>query len=292
MILSMKDIAAFRALGHPREDFQFSAMMDKNAHEILDILTLQDFLNQNVSLSRYGALRHIGFTPIAIKGDRRHESITYNEDELSVDINIQLDYRLLKEATTKPEATSLLARYFLAAIPAFAEIPVPNFQISAFRKDIAGLFQEQGWLNAALPNISSPSVYLVWMSDFHTGPSNGKLYRFFARKIALKEWYDAIHIKGFIEWLNRRIDLSNYSSDVEEFYLTFLADEVDEHTSPPDSTWFRADRELHLSIPLGFSNFDKLSLLDALVEALPEIDRWDIAGFNWERLLEDCLTMR
>lgn len=282
MLLSMKDIAAFKALDLPQEDFQFSAVLDETAHKILDTAPLQDFLNQNISLNRYGTVRHIGFTPTAIQGDSRHQSIAYNEDEASIGINLQLDYGLVEKAGTKSEMTATLARYFLAAIPLFTEVPVPNFRITAFRNDVLDLFQQKDWLDAPLPLVSSPSIYLVWMSDFRDTPLDENPSVIFARKIARREWYDAIDIEGLTKWLYQRIDLSRYGTGIKELYLSFLADEPGGKTMGPSSTYFREDRELHLSIPLGPPPYGRQTLLKALAEALPQADRWDIEDFDWK----------
>ena len=284
----MKDIAAFQALGLPQEDFWFSAMVDEGAHKVLDTNPLRELLNQNISLSNYGSVSHVGFTPIAIQGDGRHQSIGYKEEDKSIDINLQLDYRVVKQATTKEEMTSWLARYLLAAIPLFAEVPVPHFQISSFRQDIFDLFQKQGWLDGSLPKICSPPVYLVWMSDFRSGLQNGKRPYFFARKVAQREWYQVIEVEQFAGMLNQRMNLTDYGSGVEELYLSFLADEPDGRMYESDSTYFREDLELHLSIPLGLPPYDESALVNGLIAALPEVKRWDVPDFDWERLKRDC----
>jgi len=286
----MKDIAAFKALGIPQENFRFSAIVDESAHLVLDTAPLQDFLNRQLVLSHYGSIKHIDFTPIAIQGDDRHQSISYNVDEASISISLQLDYTQVEEAPTKAAMTALLAGYFLAAVPLFAKIPVPGFQITAFRKDLLALFEKKSWLEEPFPEITSPPVYLVWSSDFRGAAPEGQPSCIYARKVARREWFDAIDLEEFLKRLHQRINLTRYGQSVEELYLTFLADEPAGKSAPADSTYFRADRELHLSIPLGPPPYDRQALLRALVGVLPEIKRWNIADFDWKQFREECLV--
>lgn len=112
---------------------------------------IEKLLNNNLDLDDYGGgLRSIRFVPISVLPSNpiHEESIKYAPQKKELAIYLKLDFDAVKDGDEDSYLT-LVAHLFLRAIDEAPQHKVKDFDWPRFRKDVAGLFEAEGWLQAA-----------------------------------------------------------------------------------------------------------------------------------------------
>lgn len=115
------------------------------------ITKIERFLQHNIRLEVYGSgISVIRFVSVAVlPTNKLHEEyIKYFKKHKELVVNLKLDYHAVSRAD-EPAFLQLVAQLFLRAIDEAPQHKVKNFDWARFRMDVAGLFEAEGWLQAA-----------------------------------------------------------------------------------------------------------------------------------------------
>lgn len=113
-----------------------------------NISEIADVLNDQIVLSRYGKdVLSIFFVPMGLQPDDdfHPEKVSYSPKRKELDIRLKLDYARMKKASG-PEFLRMVAQLFLSAIDRFPVNRLKDFDVSAFKEDVARIFREKGYL--------------------------------------------------------------------------------------------------------------------------------------------------
>ncbi len=122
-----------------REEFKEKALLLKK---------MQEKLNKHIDLSRYGdSLRHIIFVPIAVAADDKihEEKIKYVGRKKEICLYLKMDFAQVSQAD-EHAFLQQFALFYLEALRYFKRRRIKDFDFKAFKKDVARLFEANGWL--------------------------------------------------------------------------------------------------------------------------------------------------
>lgn len=131
-----------------KRSFNIQAIVWHEVKQLIDVDPIHEALNTYLDLSKYGnGVQHIAFTYIAVKPDNTiHENdARYISESKTLELQLKLSYPHVKEATPKL-ILEMMAALFLVSIDLYANLNIPDFDISAFKKDCEHLFDTKGWL--------------------------------------------------------------------------------------------------------------------------------------------------
>ena len=112
------------------------------------ITKIESFLQQHIQLEDYGSgISVIRFVSVAVlPTNKLHEEyIQYLKKHNELVINLKLDYPAVCQAD-ELAFLQLVAQLFLRAIDEAPQHNIKNFDWPRFRKDVAALFEAEGWL--------------------------------------------------------------------------------------------------------------------------------------------------
>lgn len=127
----------------------FGSIFWKEVGDKADWITkIESFLQENIHLEDYGTdISVIRFVSVAVlPSNKLHEEyIKYFKKYKELVVNLKLDYNAVARAD---ESTflQLVAQLFLRAIDEAPQHKIKGFDWPRFRKDVAALFEAEGWL--------------------------------------------------------------------------------------------------------------------------------------------------
>ena len=131
--------------------FYTSAVFWKDFRDkALSVKKIRRLLNDNLPLDKYGSgIKSFSFIPIAVRPNNTlHEEMKkYSSDKKEMHVALKLDYEAVS-GSDDLAFFQLLAHLFLRAIDEAPQHKVQDFDWPRFRKDVAGLFEAEGWLQA------------------------------------------------------------------------------------------------------------------------------------------------
>lgn len=134
------------------KDFYFTAIV---WHEVsdkvvrLNLNTIREALNQNISLRSYGTGVHeIAYIFVAIRptNTRHGEMMRYYKAKKEVFIQKKLPFELV-EAYSEAEVLPLMANTYLQSLQDLTKRKINDFDTKQLCTDVQQLFEEKGWLN-------------------------------------------------------------------------------------------------------------------------------------------------
>ncbi len=121
---------------------------DEDRKKFLEIGRVIEVLKEGIDLSDYGSgVSTIYYIPmgVPVEDDFHPEKIAFRPRKKELDIRLKLDYLKMKQATDE-EFLQLVAQLFLSSIDRFPQRRIPDFDIPAFKADVARVFRERGWV--------------------------------------------------------------------------------------------------------------------------------------------------
>jgi|GEM_PF-4714535 hypothetical protein len=121
--------------------FGFTFKAWHTVEDKIDIWTIQDELNTQLNLSKYGdGLYQIQFEYIADDWEKHQEQMTFNPETKILFLSLRLDFETIKTAT-KAEVLTMMKELFLSSVFYYFGVRIYDFDYRMYYEDLKEIFE-------------------------------------------------------------------------------------------------------------------------------------------------------
>jgi hypothetical protein len=241
-----KEFERFGAL-FSKDQFFVSFLIDPTLHLKMEGNPIEDGLNENIGLKKYGEILQIGITFIILENPepKHNNRWTYNTDSKDLSLQIQLKPTQIQKKSSE-DLIIALAAYLLASFALLPKLKVPRFDFLSLLKDTTDLFQQKQWIKKTETLLNENELTYRWVFHFKGGP------QFYFNKIVHPDAVTYLESEALGDLLELNIDLDQYGTGLRHIYFTILADDPEDKMEGALIDYNPDEKYIETTLPVSY----------------------------------------